>query len=168
MIDYIERPKPVTKAESQVLDARNAQLNANQQFENIYDKLDELVKMENEIPEEIKTEEILFEGSASAPTLSKSIRDFKEIAVYYKSSREGKYLYGKKIIPIVEGNIYFSLVDTFCVANSTEIKGMCVTYIISDTKITVQHANQFAIIQASGSGINGNNSYVITKVIGIY
>ena len=46
-MEKIKRPKKVTRAEKQVLTPRNEQQNTQEQFENIYDKLDEIVNYIN-------------------------------------------------------------------------------------------------------------------------
>ena len=46
-MDYIKRPVKVSRAEKKVLSAKNEQQNTQEQFENIYDKLDEIVKYIN-------------------------------------------------------------------------------------------------------------------------
>lgn len=46
-MEYIERPKKVTRAEKQVLKPKNEQENTEKQFNNVYDKLDELVNIGN-------------------------------------------------------------------------------------------------------------------------
>ena len=46
-MEYIERPAKVSRAQKQVLKPRNEQQNTQEQFEKLYDKLDEIVNYIN-------------------------------------------------------------------------------------------------------------------------
>lgn len=167
-MEYIQRPKKVSRQDKQVISEKQFKENTDKQFEKIYDKLDEIVKAENYIPEEVVTEETLYTGASASPTLSKDVKNFKEIDVYYRCSRESQYFYGKKTIPIVSGASKFTLVDMATISDEDVIKGACATYSVSATKISVVYAKQFEFSNGGLVAMNKLNSYAITKVIGKY
>lgn len=165
-MERIERPKKVSKLDKQILSKKNFEENTDNQLGKIYDKLDELVDKENETPITIETEKIIFEGSAVSPTLTDDVKNFKELIVYYKANRDSQYFYGSKTIPIIDGASKFTLVDI--VSTSEKIKGMCATYSVSGTKVTASSANLFEATNGSNISTNTSNSYLITKIKGIY
>lgn len=55
-MELIQRPEKVTRAERQVMSAKNAQKNTDEQLERVYDKLDEIVNEFNTPTEEPEAE----------------------------------------------------------------------------------------------------------------
>lgn len=55
-MELIQRPEKVTRAERQVMSAKNAQKNTEEQLERVYDKLDEIVNEFNTPTEEPEAE----------------------------------------------------------------------------------------------------------------
>jgi hypothetical protein len=169
-MEYIQRPKKVSRQDKQVISEKQFRENTDKQFENVYNKLDEIVKAENYVPEpepEVVTEETLYTGASASPTLSKDVKNFKELDIYYRCNRDA-YFYGKKTIPIVSGASKFTLVDMVTIADEDVIKGTCATYSVSATKISVVYAKQFEFSNGGLVAMNKINSYAITKVIGKY
>lgn len=168
-MEYIQRPKKVSRQDKQVISEKQFRENTDKQFEKVYDKLDEIVNAENYVPEpEPATEKKLFTGANASPTLNDDVKNFKEIDVYYRCSRESNYFYGKKTIPIVSGTSKFTLVDMVTISDEDVIKGACTTYSVSATKISVVYAKQFEFSNGGLVVMNKLNSYAITKVIGKY
>lgn len=166
-MEYIERPKKVSRQDKQVISEKQFRENTDKQFKNVYNKLDEIVKAENYVPEEVITEETLYTGASASPTLSKDVKNFKEIDVYYRCSRDA-YYYGKKTVPIVNGASAFTLADFVSKSGSTDMRCACATFTVSAKKITLVQGNQFEINNTGYNVTNTVNSYVITKVIGKY
>lgn len=170
-MEYIQRPKKVLRQDKQVISEKQFKENTDKQFEKIYDKLDEIVTAENYVPEpepEVVTEETLYTGASASPTLSKDVKNFKELDVYYRCSRESQYFYGKKTIPIVSSASKFTLVDYVSISGSSSIKASCATFNVSAKKITLVQGNQFEINDGGNNVTNKVNNYAITKVIGKY
>ena len=169
-MEYIQRPKEVSKLDKRILTEKNFQENTSKELLNIYNKLDELVDAENYIPEEepeVITEKVLFTGSNASPSLSDDVKNFQELDIYYRCNRDSNY-YGKKTIPIVSGASAFTLVDYVSKSGSTSIRCACATFTVSAKKITLAQGNQFEINDGGVNVTNTVNSYVITKVIGKY
>lgn len=156
-MNLIERPKQVNKAEKQVLSERNSQQIMQEQFERIYDKLDELVKAYEGI--------VLYEGSARNVTLKESSQNFRILQIQYYYSRESNKHYGVIDVPIVGSTTLFTLQDLLSMTSGTP-KGSCVLGTISDKKITLNYGNQYEVIEGGYVNYNTVNSYTIIKVIG--
>lgn len=170
-MEKIKRPVKATRAESKVLTEKNFQQNVNEQLENVYDKLDELTDFAN-IPEpepepEPVTEETLYTGASASPTLSKDVKSFKELDIYYRCNRDA-YYYGKKTVPIVSGASKFTLVDMVTISDEDVIKGCSATYNVSANKVSLVYGKQYEFSNGGLVAMNKLNSYAITKVIGKY
>ena len=169
-MEYIQRPKKVSKQDKQVISEKQFKENTEKQFEKIYDKLDEIVKAENYVPEEPEpepTEKELFSGANASPTLSDDVSKFKELDIYYRCNRDS-YYYGKKTVPIVNGVSAFTLVEYVSKSGSKDMRCASATFTVSAKKITAVQGNQFEINDGGVNVTNTVNSYAITKVIGKY
>lgn len=166
-MEYIQRPKEVSKLDKRILTEKNFQENTSKELLNIYNKIDELVDAENYVPEPEPTEKVLFTGSSASPSLNDDVSKFKELDIYYRCNRDS-YYYGKKTVPIVNGASAFTLADFVSKSGSTDMRCACATFTVSAKKIALVQGNQFEINNTGYNVTNTVNSYVITKVIGKY
>ena len=167
-MEYIQRPKEVSKLDKRILTEKNFQENTSKELLNIYNKIDELVDAENYVPEPEPTEKVLFTGSSASPSLNDDVKNFQELDIYYRYSRESQYFYGRKTIQIVNGASKFSLLDFITLSDEDVVKGATTTYTVSAKKITVVYGKQIEFSNGGLVAMNKLNSYVITKVIGKY
>lgn len=100
-MEYIERPTKVARAEKKVLSAKNEQKNTEEQFANIYDKLDELVDNAKE-PEETVLSEVLWENKSptsefKAQTINLKKNTYKYFTIFVKYSTDVNIIYSQSI-----------------------------------------------------------------------
>lgn len=90
-MEYIERPAKVSRAEKQVLKPRNEQKNTEEQFEKIYNYLDEVKEQMDTPEEEIKFSEVLWENNSptaefKAQTINLKENNYKYFVIFARES----------------------------------------------------------------------------------
>ena len=77
-MEYIKRPKQVSRAEKQVLTPKNEQKNTQEQFDTIYDYLDDVQEEMSKPKEEIVFSEVLWENNSPTAEFKAKKIDLKE------------------------------------------------------------------------------------------
>ena len=101
-MEYIERPAKVSRAEKQVLKPRNEQKNTEEQFEKIYDYLDDVKEQMDTPEEEIKFSEVLWENNSptaefKAQKINLKENNYKYFVIFARESTENSIIHSQII-----------------------------------------------------------------------
>lgn len=147
----IERPKLVQKSDKGYLTNEQYQNYSEEQFNNIYDYLGE----------------VLFDDSKNTKTtfnFSESLLQYSALEIWYRAERESYEIRGSQMIQNPVGSTIN--IHTLYRSTSTKLLGTTSLYQIDDKKISLVAGGNYEIVHGQVPAMNTNNSTYITKIIG--
>lgn len=166
-MEKIERPKKVSKLDKQILSKKNFEENADNQFDKIYDKLDEIVELSN-IPEEIKFSEVLWENSSptaefKAQTINLKENNYKYFLIFARTSTSNSAIHSQIIR--AKDSFHLSQHGTYTPSGNAYLDFVYRNYCSSTQKsITFSDAKNFNTSSTTIS--TTNNNLIPVQVVG--
>lgn len=167
-MDYIQRPAKVSRAEKQVLKPRNEQKNTEEQFEKIYDYLDDVKEQIDTPTDEIKVSEVLWENSSptvefKAQTINLKENSYKYFLIFARTSTSNSTIHSQIIR--AKDSFHLSQHGTYTPSGNAYLDFVYRNYCSSTQKsITFSDAKNFNT--SSTAVATNNNNLIPVQVVG--